>query len=66
MDAKEFLLGALNYYNIEVIQQNGNTVFIGRSYEIEIEANGLYKLKSDGQVIAPFDDVDELCRFVLL
>jgi hypothetical protein len=66
MDAKTILLGALDYYNIEILSSAGNTVWVGRGYAIEVEANGLYKLLSDGQVVAPFDEVDELCRFILL
>ncbi|GHT27531.1 MAG: hypothetical protein GTN67_04750 [Hydrotalea flava] len=66
MNAKELILGALQYYSIEIIKQENNRIYIGRNYDIEIETNGLYKLRSDGQVIAPFDDVDELCRFVLM
>jgi hypothetical protein len=66
MEAKAILLGALEYYNIEIIDGTGNPVKMGRGYTIEVETNGLYKLLSDGQVVAPFDDVNELCRFILL
>ncbi|MBS4066386.1 MAG: hypothetical protein KGZ74_17630 [Chitinophagaceae bacterium] len=66
MTTKEILIGALQYYSIEVIKIEADKVTIGRNYEVEVEANELYKLISDGQVVAPFDDVDELCRFVLL
>lgn len=66
MDAKTILLGALQYYNIEILQDAGRDITVGKGYTIEVEANGLYKLCSDGQVVAPFDDVDELCRFILL
>jgi hypothetical protein len=64
--AKAILEGALNYYNIEIKSIVQNHFFIYKGYEIEVEKNGLFKLISDGQVIAPFDNVDELCRFVLL
>jgi hypothetical protein len=37
--------------------------FTGRP-EIEIEANGIFKLRSEGLVIAPFADLDELCQFI--
>jgi hypothetical protein len=66
MDNKQILLDALLYYNIEVIDSTTNKIKIGRDYCIEVEQNGLYKLSSNGQVVAPFDDLDELCRFVLL
>jgi hypothetical protein len=32
---------------------------------VEVEPNGLYRLMSDGSVVAPFDDLDELSRFIL-
>lgn len=66
MTARDILLGALQYYSIGILEEANNRIRIDRNYEIEVEANGLYKLMSEGQVIAPFDDVDELCRFVLL
>ncbi|MBX9892868.1 MAG: hypothetical protein K2Y12_11155 [Chitinophagaceae bacterium] len=66
MTAKELVIDCLRYYSIEIVNVDDNIITIGRNYKIEVEANGLYKLMSDGQVIAPFDDVDELCRFVLL
>ena len=66
MENKERLLDALLYYNIEILETSANKINIGRGYSIEIEQNGLYKLFSDDQVVAPFDDLDELCRFVLL
>jgi hypothetical protein len=66
MNRTELLKAALLFYSIEIISIEKNRFVIGRGYEIEAEQNGLYKLYSDGQVVAPFDDVDELCRFVLL
>lgn len=66
MENKKRLLEALLYYNIEILETSANKINIGRGYSIEIEQNGLYKLFSDDQVVAPFDDLDELCRFVLL
>lgn len=66
MTSKEWLLAALQFYNIEVVAVNENTITVAKNYEIEIEANGMYKLYEAGMVIAPFDDVDELCRFILI
>lgn len=66
MNRAELLHAALMFYSIEIISIENNCFTIGRGYQIEVEQNGLYKLYSDGQVVAPFDDVDELCRFVLL
>ena len=59
-------MSALQYYTIEVLSDGGSLIKVARGYEIEMEANGIYKLISDGQVVAPFTDADELCRFILL
>lgn len=64
LNALETLLDCLKFYDIPVQEVKGNFVTV-KGYEIELEANGLYKLFSDGSVIAPFDDLDELCRFIL-
>ncbi|ANI88213.1 hypothetical protein A9P82_02140 [Arachidicoccus ginsenosidimutans] len=65
MNAKETLLEALAYYKIKVERENDNHVFVQNNYEIEVEANGLYKLYDDGYVVAPFNDLNELCKFIL-
>ncbi len=61
----ELLLEALKVYGIKVISVTGNHVKAQSNYEIEVEGNGLYKLLEDGYIIAPFDDVNELCLFML-
>lgn len=66
MTNAEFLEGALQYYTIPFETADQVHYTVARGYTIEVEANGLYKLVSNGQVVAPFDDVDELCRFILL
>lgn len=65
MTALEILLEALKYYEIEVIAITGNQVKLQHHFEVEVEANGLYKLSEDGYIIAPFDDLNELCHFTL-
>jgi hypothetical protein len=65
MTALEILLDALKFYEIEVLSVVGNRVKVQHGYEIEVEVNGLYKLFDDGYVVAPFDDIDELCRLIL-
>jgi hypothetical protein len=65
MTALEMLLEALKFYEIEVVSVNNNHVKIQNNYEIEVEANGIYKLLDDGYVVAPFADVNGLCRFIL-
>ncbi len=66
MTAQEVLLDALGYYKIAVSSIHNNTIKVIKNYSIEVEQNGVYKLYDDGNVIAPFDDLDELCRFILL
>ena len=66
MPAKANLLEALQFYGIAVLTLNGKHVTVQNNFTIEAEANGIYKLTQDDYVIAPFDDLDELCRFILL
>jgi hypothetical protein len=66
MTAQEVLLDALRYYEIAVSSKNDNIIKVIKNYSIEVEQNGVYKLYDDDNVIAPFDDIDELCRFILL
>jgi hypothetical protein len=61
----ETLLEALYFYKIEVLTIDGNTVRVQNGYEVEVESNGMYKLKSDGYIVAPFADLNDLCRFML-
>ncbi|MES2773967.1 MAG: hypothetical protein V4722_07270 [Bacteroidota bacterium] len=62
----EILLEALKCYEIEVISITGKRVKLQGNFEIEVEANGMYKLMDDGYVVAPFGDLNELCRFILM
>jgi hypothetical protein len=64
-EAQKILLEALKFYEIEILSVVGTHVKVQNSYEIEVESNGLYKLLDDGYIIAPFDDLNELCRFIL-
>ena len=66
MTAQEVLLDALRYYEIAVSSKKDNIIKVIKNYSIEVEQNGIYKLYDEGNVIAPFDDIDELCRFILL
>jgi hypothetical protein len=65
MTSLEILLGALQFYQLEIISVNHNRVRVPPQFEIEVEENGLYKLTDDGYIVAPFDDVNDLCRFIL-
>ena len=65
MSPLEILLGALYFYKIKIISINDNHLKLQNNYEVEVEANGLYKLYDDGYVVAPFTEVNDLCRFIL-
>lgn len=65
MTPQEMLLDCLAYYEIQVNRVENNLIFTIKDYEIEVEKNGLYKLKQSGAVIAPFDNLDALCQFIL-
>jgi hypothetical protein len=64
--AREALATALRRHGIPLHAAEGRHVEAGTGYSIEIEANGIYRLCSDGSVIAPFDDLEELCAFIAL
>ena len=63
--AEEILLDALRFYEIDVVSVNGTRVRVQNDYEIEAEAIGEYKLFDDGNIVALFNDLDELCWFIL-
>ena len=65
MISQENLLEALKVYQIEILSVEGNHVKVQNNYEIEVESNGLYKLLDDGYIVAPFNDLNDLCRFIL-
>ena len=64
MNNKEKLLQMLNHYDIPILNDKDKIIELEKDYEVEIEANGIFKLRSEGLVIAPFADLDELCRFI--
>ncbi len=61
---KDFLLFALNHFGIKVTSSQEKIILLERGYAIEVEGQQLFKLLQDGQVIAPFADVEELCNFI--
>ena len=62
---KEWLLYALSVYKIGILADRDPFFEVGKGYTIEIERNGVFKLLSEGTVVAPFRDLDELCIFIL-
>lgn len=63
-DPKDFLLFALNHFDIRVHSHEGKMVYMDMDYTIEVEGRNLYKLMQGGQVVASFADVEELCNFI--
>ncbi|MBX2877239.1 MAG: hypothetical protein KTR30_34280 [Saprospiraceae bacterium] len=63
-DPKEFLLFALHHFGLEVQDQVGKMVYLKQAYAVEVEGKNLFKLLQEGQVVAPFSDVEELCTFI--
>ncbi len=66
MTRMETLLAAFKTYNIEVLSVYDAHVQLEKDYEIEVEENGMYKLSTEGSVLAPFSDIDAMCRFILI
>lgn len=55
---------ALEVYEIKILNEKNNLIFLQSDFVIDVENNGIYKLSQDDYVIAPFSDLNELCRFV--
>lgn len=62
--SKEQLLQAFQEQSIVVLTDNGKFLELENDYSVEIEDNGIYKLRSEGLVVAPFASVEELCQFI--
>lgn len=63
-DAKTLLLLVLKGMDIDVIGEKGKIVEVASGFSIEVEAQSLYRLSHEGMVIAPFDDVVDMCHFI--
>ncbi|GAB4402869.1 MAG: hypothetical protein OHK0053_27170 [Microscillaceae bacterium] len=63
-DTQAFLRYVLDFFNISVLREEERFIYLEKGYCIEIENDQLFKLLSEGSVIAPFHDVEELCDFI--
>lgn len=63
-DPKTLLLIVLQGMDIPVISDEGKVVQVASGFSIEVEAKSLYRLSQDQMVIAPFDDVEDMCQFI--
>jgi hypothetical protein len=61
---REWLLFALADFGIPIVQDRDRWIDLEKGYTIEIEQNGVFKLLSEGKVVAPFVDLVELCSFI--
>lgn len=61
---REWLLLALSDFEIAIETDKGQILEVEKEYTIEIEQNGLFKLLWKGKVVAPFQDLAELCQFI--
>lgn len=61
---KELLLLVLAGMGIAVLSEEGNRVHLANEYLVEVEGVSLYKLIHKGQVVAPFNDVVQMCNFI--
>ena len=61
---REWLLLALGDFGIAVVSDDGSILEVEKEYSIEIEQNGVFKLRWKGKVVAPFQDLAELCHFI--
>ncbi|MGY6743239.1 MAG: hypothetical protein ACXIUQ_10925 [Cecembia sp.] len=64
MNGTESLLEMMKQFNLPVLTQHGKHIETQNGYVIEVEGPDLYKLIHLGDVIAPFDDLEELCGFI--
>lgn len=61
---REWLLRALDDFGIALLSDEGAFLTVEKEYTIEIEQNGVFKLLWKGKVVAPFQDLEELCQFI--
>lgn len=66
MDFWLVLLGALEIEHIPVERIEKPKVYLNSGHCIEWERGSLFKLSYRDQVIAPFDDLEEMIRFIKL
>lgn len=61
----KILLDTLQEYGIAVLSVAGTRVMLENSFEVEVENTGLYNLFDEGFIVAPFTDINSLCRFII-
>lgn len=61
---REWLLLALSDFGIAILADRDNVLDLEKEYSVEIERNGVFRLTWRGKVVAPFQDLAELCHFI--
>lgn len=61
---RDWLMLALSDFNIKIIADRDHILDLEKDYTVEIEQNGIYKLYWKGKVVAPFQDLAEMCHFI--
>ena len=51
-------------HNIPILEKKVASFVVPKGYEIEFESGFLFKLWWEGEVVAPFSDINELCQFL--
>jgi len=64
LSGRELLLNVLQNMEISIIRENGNCIWTDGGFSIEIEGPYLYKLLHEDDVIAPYQDVMDMCVFI--
>ena len=64
-DPIELLYFAINHHGFKILADDGRLIELEGGYTIEIEKRKLFKLLQNGAVIAPFDEVYDLCQFII-
>ena len=61
---RDWLMLALSDFKIKIIADRDHILDLEKDYTVEIEQNGIYKLYWKGKVVAPFQDLAEMCHFI--
>ena len=61
---RDWLMLALSDFKIKIIADRDHLLDLEKEYTVEIEQNGIYKLYWKGKVVAPFQDLAEMCHFI--
>ena len=63
--ARQIIANTLLAAGQQLVSSDQNQMHWSSGFTIEFEKNGLFKLLHLGDVIAPFDDMNELLHFIL-